>query len=124
MSALFVKICYGETMKKLVSYIFLGLVLCNVGYAEKYVCSYLFNQEPLSIVFERKGSIFEKSNGAKNTIIFEDEYAIVLSNTFTYDDKSPSNYTTVIDKKNLTFVFVGLQYQDNTVIAEGKCYEF
>ena len=38
---------------------------CNVGFAEKYVCSYLFNQEPLSIVFERKGSIFEKSNGAK-----------------------------------------------------------
>ena len=33
MSALFTQICYGETMKKLVSYIFLSLMWFNVGLA-------------------------------------------------------------------------------------------
>tara|TARA_B100000787_G_C16103889_1_gene254851 strand:- start:87 stop:503 length:417 start_codon:yes stop_codon:yes gene_type:complete len=36
-SALFTKICYGEIMKKLVLYIFLGLMWCNVGFADKIV---------------------------------------------------------------------------------------
>ena len=34
MSALFTQICYGEIMKKLVPYIFVGLMFCNVGIAK------------------------------------------------------------------------------------------
>ena len=112
-------------MKKLILYIFLGLMVCNVGFAEKYVCSYLFNQEPKSVVFERSGQFFEKSNGTKDKIVFEDEYAIVLSNTYTfYGKEKASTFSTIIDKKRLTFVFVGLIYQDNTKIIEGKCKLF
>ena len=112
-------------MKKLSLYIFLGLLVCNVGFAEKFVCSYLFNQEPHSIVFERSGQFFKKSNGVKDKIIFEDEYAIVLSQTYTfYGTDKPSAYSTLIDKKALTFVFVGLEYQENTAIIEGNCKLF
>ena len=112
-------------MKKLSLYIFLVLMWCNVGFAEKYVCSYLFDQEPKSVVFERSGQFFEKSNGSKDKIVFEDEYAIVLSNTYTfYGTNRASTFSTIIDKKRLTFVFVGLIYQENTEIIEGKCKLF
>ena len=51
--------------------------------------------------------------------------AIVLENTYTfYGEEKPQTYTTLIDKKKLTFVFVGLEYQNNTVISEGKCKLF
>ena len=98
---------------------------CNVGYPEKFVCSYSHNGEPFSIVLERTGKYFKKSNDAVDRIIFEDEYAIVLSKTYTFNgtDK-PSTYSTLIDKKALTFVFVGLEYQENTEIVEGNCKLF
>ena len=112
-------------MKKLVSYIFVFLMFFSVGFAEKYVCSYIFNEEPKSIVLERSGQFFIKSNKAKNKIVFEDDHAIVLSNTYTYNHKvEVSTFTTIIDKKRLTFVFVGLEYQNNSGIAEGKCKNF
>ena len=98
---------------------------CNVGFTEKYVCSYIFNEEPKSIVFERSGQFFKKSNTANDKIVFEDDHAIVLSNTYTYNHKvEVSTFTTIIDKKRLTFVFVGLEYQNNTAITEGKCKNF
>ena len=112
-------------MKKLSLYLILGLVFCNIGYAEKYLCSYIHDGEPSSIVLERIGNFFKKSNTAIDRIIFEDEYAIVLENTYTFNGKEkPQTYTTLIDKKRLTFVFVGLEYQYNTAIAEGKCEIF
>ena len=108
-------------MKKIFLF-FLCLMCCNVGFAEIYLCSYSFNQEPHSVLFERSGSFFQKSNGAKDRIVFEDEYAIVLENTYTFNgEQNAQNYTTLIDKKKLTFVTVGLEYQDNTAILEGKC---
>ena len=100
-------------------------MVCNVGFAEKFVCSYLFNQEPKSLVFERSGQFFKKSNGIKDKIVFEDEHAIVLSHTYTFYGKDKaSTYSVLIDKKELTFVFVGLEYQKNTAIVEGKCKLF
>ena len=65
-------------MKKLSLYVILSLMWCNVGYAEKFVCSYSHKGEPFSIVLERTGKFFKKSNNAVDRIIFEDEYAIVL----------------------------------------------
>ena len=101
------------------------LIWSNVSFAEKFVCSYSHNGEPFSIVFERKGKFFKKSNGASDRIIFEDEYAIVLENTYTFYGKEKSQtYTTLIDKKRLTFVFIGLEYLNNTGISEGKCKSF
>ena len=112
-------------MKKLLAIIFPSLLWSNVAFAEKYSCSYIFNQQAKSIVLERSGQFFKKSNGANDEIIFEDRYAIVLSNTYTLQGKRrPSTFTTIIDKKNLTFVFVGLEYQKNSVITEGKCILF
>ena len=125
MPALFTQIYYDEIMKKLFLCILLSLMWCNVGFAEKYVCSYIFNEEPKSIVLERSGQFFIKSNKAKNKIVFEDDHALVLSNTYTHNHKvGVSTFTTIIDKKRLTFVFVGLEYQDNSAIAEGKCKNF
>ena len=104
---------------------FLFLMMCNIGYAEKYVCSYSHNGEPFSIVLERTGKFFTKSNGASDRIIFEDEYAIVLEDTLTFSGvEKAQTYTTLIDKKRLTFVFVGLEYKNNTPISEGKCQLF
>ena len=112
-------------MKKLSLYVILSLMWCNVGYAEKFVCSYSHNGEPFSIVLERTGKFFKKSNNAVDRIIFEDEYAIVLENTYTfYGKEKAQTYTTLIDKKRLTFVFIGLEYQDNTPVSEGKCQLF
>ena len=112
-------------MKKLSLYIFLVLMWCNISYAEKYVCSYVHNGEPFSIVLERTGKSFKKSNGVSDRIIFEDEYAIVLEDTITFSGvEKAQTYTTLIDKKRLTFVFVGLEYKNNTPIAEGKCQLF
>ena len=112
-------------MKKIIVLIIFFLSISSVSYAEKFVCSYLFNQEPKSLVLERSGQFFEKSNGSKDKIVFEDEYAIVLSNTYTFYGKNrASTFSTIIDKKRLTFVFVGLIYQENTEIIEGKCKLF
>ena len=70
-------------------------------------------------------NFFKKSNGVSDRIIFEDNYAIVLENTYTlYGTEKAQTYTTLIDKKRLTFVFVGLEYQNNTPISEGKCKLF
>ena len=112
-------------MKRLTLYIFLILIWCNIGYAEKFVCSYSHNGEPFSIVLERTGKFFKKSNGSSDRIVFEDEYAIVLENTYTlYGKEKAQTYTTLIDKKRLTFVFIGLEYQNNTPVSEGKCELF
>tara|TARA_B100001559_G_C16314264_1_gene535732 strand:- start:52 stop:393 length:342 start_codon:yes stop_codon:yes gene_type:complete len=112
-------------MKKLFLHVFLGLMWCNVGFAERFLCSYIFNEEARSVVFERKGNFFKKSNGALDRIAFEDEYAIVLENTYTfYGKQNAETYTTLIDKKRLTFVMIGLEYKDNTSVNEGKCQTF
>ena len=97
---------------------------CNVGFAEKFVCSYIFDEEPKSLVFERSGNFFKKSNGVTNEIVFEDKHAIVLINNLTSKDNKPQTYSTIIDKERLTFVFVGLEYQNNSAIIEGKCKLF
>ena len=115
-------------MKKVISLIFLSLFLSSIAYAEKYVCSYLFNGEPNSIVYERKINTFMKSNGAEDDIIFEDADTLVLSSTYSFlgtsSNEPPSTFTALIDKKRLTFVFIGLQYKRNSGIAQGTCKVF
>tara|TARA_B110001450_G_C17391167_1_gene387742 strand:+ start:58 stop:360 length:303 start_codon:yes stop_codon:yes gene_type:complete len=100
-------------------------MFCNIGFAEKYACSYSHDGEPFSLVFERAGKFFKKSNGATDKIIFEDKYAIILADHYTFSGKEKAQtYTTLIDKKRLTFVFIGLEYQNNTPVSEGKCELF
>ena len=100
-------------------------MMCNIGYAERYVCSFIHDGEPYSIVLERTGKFFKKSNGVSDRIIFEDDYAIVLEDTLTFSGlEKAQTYTTLIDKKRLTYVFVGLEYKNNTSISEGKCQLF
>lgn len=109
-------------MKNKLLYALLFLIWCNVGFAETYLCSYIHNQEPRSLVFERAGQSFNKSNGATDEIIYEDRYAIVLSATYTLNGtEAASTFSTIIDKERLTFVFIGLEYQNNTSISQGKC---
>ena len=112
-------------MKKLFLCVLLSLMWCNIGFTEKYLCNYTFNNEPQSVLFERSGNLFKKSNGISDRIAFEDEYAIVLENTYTLGGKeNAETYTTLIDKKRLTFVMVGLEYKDNTSVNEGRCKTF
>jgi len=112
-------------MKKIIVLIIFFLSISSVSYAEKFACSYLFNGEANSLVLERSGKFFKKSNNAMNKIIFEDSDTLVLSNTFTRSDKyKPTTFSTIIDKKELNFVFVGLAYQESTAIVEGKCEIF
>ena len=109
-------------MKKLLLYIFLILIVSNVGYAENYLCTYMWKNEPESVLFERLGDKFKKSNGVIDSIAFEDEYAVVLENTYTFLGKQkPQTYSTLIDKKKLTFVMIGLEYENNTKVLQGKC---
>ena len=115
-------------MKKTLILTLLMSILPSLAYAEKYVCSYLFNGEPNSIVYERKINTFMKSNGAEDDIIFEDADTLVLSSTYSFlgtsSNEPPSTFTTLIDKKRLTFVFIGLQYKRNSGIAQGTCKVF
>ena len=112
-------------MRKILAIILFYFAIPSDSFAEKFVCSYLYKGEPKSLVFERAGQFFQKSNGARNKIIFEDREAIVLTNTFTgQKNKKPMTFSTIIDKVKLTFVFVGLEYQNNTAIVEGKCKLF
>ena len=100
----------------------LFLIVPSVSFSEKYVCAYLFNGEALPISFEREGNYFKKSNTAKNPIVFEDKYTIVLSKTYPkMGTLPPQTYTTLIDKEKLNFVFVGLEYGNSSVITEGPC---
>ena len=111
-------------MKKTLILTLLMSILPSLVNAERYICSYLFNGEPNSIVYDRKVSTFLESNGAEDEIIFEDSDTIVLNSTYSFlgsNTESPSTFTTLIDKKRLTFVFIGLQYKKNSGIAQGKC---
>ena len=98
---------------------------CNVGYAEKFLCSYIFNEEAKSVVLEREGNFFKKSNSVSDKIVFEDQYSIVLSDTYSRQGKEkPITFTTLIDKKRLTFIMIGLEYQSTSLPIEGKCKIF
>ena len=88
-------------------------------FAETYNCAYIYNEEALPFNFERQGNGFNKSNGVYDEIIFEDQSAIVLSKT--YSSAPSQTYTTLINKDKLNFVFVGLEYKNNTAIIEGLC---
>ena len=63
MYALFLKICYGEIMKKLFLCVLLSLMWCNVGFAEMYACSAELSRfdrpgEVETSIFTRKGNFF------------------------------------------------------------------
>lgn len=89
--------------------------------AEKYICAYIFEGEAKPVSLERMGSHFVKSNGAKDTIIYEDSEALVLSSTYTVGLQNPSTFTTIINKEALNFVMGGLQYGGSSAVIEGSC---
>ena len=107
-------------MKKTFVLLFsISLLWSTAGFAETYNCAYTFNGEAFPFSLKRQGNGFNKSIGVYDEIIFDDQNAIVLSKTYTFD--SPQTYTTLINKENLNFVFVGLEYKNNTEIIEGPC---
>ena len=61
-------------------------------------------------------------SGLVRNIVFEDDKAIVLELTFS--NNPPITFTTLIDKVQLNFVEVGLQFGNNTDIIEGECNIF
>ena len=105
-------------MKKLLLLLFSILISFN-SYGEKYSCDYLYNGKVHPVSFERQGNYFYKSNGVSDAILFEDQYVIVLSDTYSNDP--PQTYTTLINKEKLNFVFVGLEFGNSSEIVEGPC---
>ena len=87
--------------------------------AETWSCAYLFNGEPKSIVFSRRGNEFYGDEGGSYQIAFEDNTVINL-----HDNYSPT-YTTyfavLLDKKKKMFAMVGLEIGSHTEIIEGPC---
>ena len=114
-------------MKKLNLYTFLGLVWCNVGFAEIYACSSelsRFNRagEVETSIYTRKGNFFYNELNWKFKIHKEtnDEIHLVQINN------SASIYTIIINKKTNEYAenFMSIEkYKKNksTPLLFGKC---
>ena len=127
MSALFTKICYGENMKKLVSYIFVFLMFFSVGFAEIYACSAELSRfdregEVETTIFTRKGIFFYNELNMKFKIHKEsdDEIHLVQINN------TASIYAIIINKKTKEYAenFMSIKNHRENVskpLMFGKC---
>ena len=104
MSALFTQICYGELMKKLSLYIFLGLICCTVGYANDIRD---FQIEGISIgdSLLRYSTQEEINISENNSSIMKDKskkerYRIIFLNTITKNEYETVQITYKINDKN------------------------
>ena len=76
-------------MRKLFLYVFLGLILCNTGFAEKYNCSYLFDGEEFSLKLEKISDYsysFKMHYEAEEYILGETEKLLILGAPRYVDD--------------------------------------
>ena len=111
-------------MKILLTIIILILTYTTKLQAETWSCIYSFNNESRTMEVTRVGRnhfsrIYDgKVSNFKIEIVNETRDFIHLYNNVG-DDKMA--FLRVLDKKNSSFVMVGLEYQDSTDIIEGKC---
>ncbi|MBT6600626.1 MAG: hypothetical protein HOB32_03025 [Nitrospina sp.] len=87
--------------------------------AETWSCAYLFNGEPASVVYSRRGNEFYMIKGGSYKIVFEDNTVINLHNNYspTYQDY----FAVLLDKKKKMFAMVSLEIGNHTAIIEGPC---
>ena len=108
----------------------MGLLWCNVGFAETWSCVYQFNNESRQNILERKGNKFHN--------IYKDDFIDTLGQTILKETKNfihlyqhvdvpkgdTTAFLTILDKTKRSFVMVGLKYENSTDIVEGKCTIF
>ena len=116
-------------MKKLSLCILMGLLWCNVGFAETWSCVYEFNNESRQHVVERKGnkfySVFEDVVDTDGmTIVKENKNFIHLHQHVGYPEDDTTAFIVLLDKIKKSFVMVALQYENSSQIIEGKCRIF
>tara|TARA_Y100001970_G_scaffold66241_1_gene84614 strand:+ start:420 stop:827 length:408 start_codon:yes stop_codon:yes gene_type:complete len=86
--------------------------------AETWSCAYLFNGEPESIVYSRRGNEFHNSR-VTYKIVFEDNNIINLQNNFS--PKHKDYFAVLLDKEKKMFAMVMLEIGNHSEIIEGKC---
>jgi hypothetical protein len=114
-------------MKKISFYVFLFLMICEVGFAEQYVCSadltrYNRPGEIENKLFSRKGNFFYNHRNWKFNIHFENNEEIHLIK----ETSSYSIFVVIINKKTKEFTekFLSIEdsrENDNTPLMYGKC---
>ena len=115
-------------MKKLSLYVFLVLMICNVGFAEMYACSmglerYNRAGEIETSIFERKGNFFFDDLNIKYRITAETNKEIFLTSENLVGD---GLYIVIINKKTKEYTYTYL-YMDHArenesyPIPYGKC---
>ena len=92
--------------------------------AEKYNCTYTFDNKVENFIIERQDNYFLRIDYEETykigDVVYEDENLINLYS-------SPDNFTDdtaylfIIDKKQKGFTMVGLEYKNSTDIIEGVC---
>ena len=87
--------------------------------AETWSCAYLFNGEPESAFFSRRGNEFYMMQGISYKIVFEDNNVINLH--MNYSPTHQDYFAVLLDKKKKMFAMVGLEIGNHTVIIEGPC---
>ena len=109
-------------MKKIFFKVLLCLFLLLPSFAikaETWSCAYLFNGEPKSIVYSRRGNEFYSGIVGPYKIAFEDNTVINLQNN--YSPTHQDYFAVLLDKKKKMFALVGLEIGNHTGIIEGPC---
>ena len=114
-------------MKKIISILFFTFTFtyATVSKAETWSCIYNFNNENRTMEITRtssnKFSVIHGGKILKSDIVVAketNEYIYLYTN---FSPTGPTAFFRVLNKKNNTFVMVGLEYQNSTAIVEGKC---
>ena len=111
-------------MKKL--FVIFILFFSSSAFAEKYNCSYSWNEEIRNNSFERKGEIFLKHNAITEDILYENDKFLYLGTLIHHKTKSFEGIRiTIIDKEMKGFRMIVLhdpQYEkESSDIINGKC---
>ena len=110
-------------MKKILTIILVFTFTTSLK-AETWSCIYQFNNESKTMEITRVdrnhfSSIYDgEVSKFKIKIIKETKDFIHLYSNI---DPFQTAYLRVLDKKNSSFIMVGLEYQNSTAIIEGKC---
>ena len=97
----------------------------TISKAETWSCIYNFNNKSNTMEITRtsskKFSLVADGEIVKSDIVVvkeTNEYIYLYTN---FNPISPTAFFRVLNKRNNTFVMVGLEYQNSTSIIEGKC---
>ena len=110
-------------MKKLTLILSLTFGLTTTANAETWSCAYLFYERPLNAIFVREGDKFYSVGSESHyDIVYEDDTMISLHNSYGGYERSPPVYFAVLlDKTKKMFAQIGLQIENHTHLAEGRC---